>query len=198
MGNKVVLIYTNRVKPPVAPLSLEYLASALQQSGFQVDILDLCLADDYSQAIDQYFAHNDVFAIGLNLRNIDNMSLNTPEFYVPQFKEIINLIKARTSAPLILGGAGFSIMPETVMDYCGVELGVCGEGELTFPLLLHKLQRGDDNLNDVPGLVYRADGKFHRNPVQQLDLSKRPAPRRGAIDNSRYFLEGGIQFVECG
>jgi radical SAM superfamily enzyme YgiQ (UPF0313 family) len=162
-----------------------------------VDILDLCLADDYSQAIEQYFARNDVFAIGLNLRNIDNMSLNTPEFYVPQFKEIINLVKARTSAPLIIGGAGFSLMPETVMDYCDVDLGVYGEGELAFPLLLGKLQRCDGNLSDVPGLVYRADGKFRRNPAQQLDLSKLPAPRRGAIDNSRYFLEGGIGFVEC-
>ena len=198
MENRVVLAYINPLrKPPVAPIGLDYLASALRRSGFEADVLDLCLAEDVKETINQYFAENEVLAVGASLRDIDNMSIAAPEFYLPFFKEVVELIKAKTSAPIILGGSGFSLMPETILDYCEVDLGIYGEGEDSFPLLLNKIQRGINDFHDIPNLVYRFEGRIRRNPIKQVDLFNLPAPEREAINNQLYFLESGVAGVEC-
>lgn len=198
MGEKVVLVHTNQLKePPVAPIGLDYLADSLKRNGFEVDILDLCLADDFKEEINGFFSHSEVFAVGINLRNLNNMSIASPEFFMPRFKEIVELIKGKTSAPMILGGGAFSIIPEAVLDYCDLDLGICGEGEYSFPLLLSKIKRKENDFSDVPGLVYRAEKGFCRNPTEFFDLSKMPAPKRDRVDNKRYFLESGVGGVEC-
>ena len=195
-NNKVTLVYTNRIKPPVAPLGLEYLSSVLRRNGFEPQVLDLCFEEDWREAISRHFAHDEFLAVGVNLRNIDQLSLATRAFLLPEFKEIVSFIKAQTAAPLILGGTGFSLMPEAVLDYAGVDLGICSEGEHPLPLLLRRLQSGED-FRDIPGLVYRANGSFLRNPPLHFELSELPAPERNAIDNMRYFKEGGMAGVEC-
>jgi hypothetical protein len=38
----IALINTNRIRPPIAPIGLEYEAETLQAAGRSVNILDLC------------------------------------------------------------------------------------------------------------------------------------------------------------
>lgn len=40
-NRKVFLVNPNRMRPPVIPIALDYLSSALQGRGFEVDVLDL-------------------------------------------------------------------------------------------------------------------------------------------------------------
>ena len=54
--NMLTLINTNRMLPPIAPVGLDYLAGAARQAGLEVELLDLCLADDPAAALDGYFA----------------------------------------------------------------------------------------------------------------------------------------------
>jgi hypothetical protein len=44
---KVLLVNPNEMKPPVAPIGLDYIASALEGAGFTVDLIDLCFATSY-------------------------------------------------------------------------------------------------------------------------------------------------------
>jgi len=196
LAHKVLLFNPNQMKPPVAPLALDYLASALGESGFEVDLLDLCFYEDFAREIDRYFASNSVFAIAITLRNTDDTGFATQDFFVPRLKEMIDCLRAHTSAPLILGGSGFSIMPEAILQYCGLELGVWGEGEYSLPLLLRKMVAGED-YHGVPGLVYRDAKGFHRNGPKYLDLKNMPTPERNTVDNRRYFLEGGMGSIEA-
>ena len=53
---KIVLVNTNLMKPPVVPVGLDYLATALKTKGHPVDLLDLCRADDWKIACDDYFS----------------------------------------------------------------------------------------------------------------------------------------------
>jgi len=184
------------MKPPVAPLALDYLASALGGSGFEVDLLDLCFYEDFAPEIDRYLASNSVFAIAITLRNTDDTCFATQDFFVPRLKEMIGCLRAHTSAPLILGGSGFSIMPEAILQYCGLDLGIWGEGEYSLPLLLSKIVAGED-YHGVPGLVYRDAKGFHRNAPKYLDLKNMPTPERNTVDNRRYFLDGGMGSVEA-
>ena len=48
----IALINTNRIKPPIAPIGLEYVAETLQAAGKSVNILDLCWEVDAGAAIE--------------------------------------------------------------------------------------------------------------------------------------------------
>ena len=192
---KVLLVNTNQMKPPVVPLALDYLASALTKDSFEVELLDLCFAADVASAIDHFLAQNSVSAIAVTLRNTDDCHFGGQEFFIPRFKEITDRLKGKTSAPLILGGAGFSVMPEAILEYCGLDLGIWGEGEYSLPLLLRRIVAGED-YHQVPGLVYRVGKSFSRNRPRYLKLEDMPSPERSTVDNRRYYEEGGTGAIE--
>jgi radical SAM superfamily enzyme YgiQ (UPF0313 family) len=192
---KVLLVNPNRMKPPVAPLALDYLATALKKSQFQVDLLDLCFSTDVSLEIESYFATNDVLAVAVTLRNTDDTYLASQDFCIDRYKQVIGLLKVKTDAPIILGGSGFSIMPQAILSYYGLDLGIWGEGELSLPLLVERIAAKQD-YRDVPGLVYRTREGFRANKPEYLDLRNIGAPERSLVDNRRYFVEGGMGGVE--
>jgi radical SAM superfamily enzyme YgiQ (UPF0313 family) len=194
--DKVLLVNPNQMKPPVAPLALDYLAHALRKSKFQVDLLDLCFSTDISHDIEGYFARNDVLAVAVTLRNTDDTYLASQDFCIDRYKQVIDLLKVKTDAPIVLGGAGFSIMPQAILSYYGLDLGIWGEGEISLPLLVERIAAEQD-YRDVPGLVFRSGDGFFTNAPKYLDLNGSGAPERSIVDNYRYFVEGGMGGVEC-
>jgi radical SAM superfamily enzyme YgiQ (UPF0313 family) len=195
-ARKVVLINPNQMKPVVTPIALDYLGEALRKRGFSVDILDLAFERDFKVAIDNYFSgNNSVSAIGISIRNTDDCYFASQDFLIPQVKQVADYLKTKTSAPVIFGGVGFSVMPEAVLNYCQVDLGVRGEGEESFPLLIERVLHGKD-YDDVPGVIYRTSDGFKSNPPQYLDLKKLPFFTRDFIDNKRYYREGGMGSIE--
>ncbi len=190
-----LLVNTNRMKPAVAPLGLDYLGEALTQKGYVVDILDLCFSENYGKVIDDYFSKESVLAIGITIRNTDDCYLLSQDFFLPEIKEVIDYLKTKTDVPIILGGVGFSIMPENILKYCELELGIKGDGEEVLPLLLDRIAEGRD-YGDLPGLVYRDGGGFVSNPPKYFDLDKLSSRRRTLVDNRRYFNEGGQGNIE--
>lgn len=190
-----LVINTNRIKPAIAPLGLDYLGEALTAKGYIVDLLDLCFSEDYRKAIDDYFRKRSVFAIGITIRNTDDCYLLSQDFFLPEIREIVKYLKTKTDVPIILGGVGFSIMPEKILEYCELDLGIRGDGEEVLPLLLERIAEGR-NYTDLPGLVYRASGCFVNNPPEYFDLNKISSRRRKFIDNRRYFNEGGQGNIE--
>ena len=195
MTHQVLLVNPNRMKPPVTPIALDYLAHALSKQGIQADVLDLCLCQDWKAAIDAYFTHSTVDAVGITLRNIDDTTFASQEFFLPGFKEVTDYLRRRTAAPIIVGGSGFSIMPEDVLAYCELDLGIVGDGEESLPLLVQKLAAGDDH-RSVPGLVYRDAFGFWRKAPAWRSLDSAEAPSRSAVDNRCYLAEGGMGSIE--
>jgi radical SAM superfamily enzyme YgiQ (UPF0313 family) len=194
-SRKVLLVNPNRMKPPVAPIALDYLADAVRESQFEVDVLDLCFTDDVQHEIDRYFASNEVMTIAVTLRNADDTFFVTQDFCIDKYKELIDLIKARSRAHIILGGSGFSIMPVDILSYYDVNLGIWGEGEHSLPLLLSRIAT-DDDFEDVPGLIYRNNGEFRSTSASYTDLGCMATPGRDAVDNLRYFIEGAMGNIE--
>jgi len=192
---RILLINTNRMKPAIAPLGLDYIGEPLTRKGYVVDLLDLCFSEDYRKTIDDYFSKESVFSIGITIRNTDDCYLLSQDFFLPEIKEIINYFKTKTDVPIILGGVGFSIMPETILKYCELELGIRGDGEEVLPLLLDRISERKD-YRDLPGLVYKDCGGFVSNPPEYFDLNKLSLRRRNLVDNRRYFNEGGQGNIE--
>ena len=192
---RIVLINPNQMKPAVCPIALDYLASFLHKKRHRVDILDLCFSPDYKKDIDSCFEEKELQAIGISLRNTDDSCYSSSNFFLPRFKEIINYLRLKTDIPIILGGAGFSVMPEKIMEYLGVSLGIWGEGEAALSALLDCL--GDEGkYAEVPGLIYRRGERLVRNPSRFICPEELGFSERLLVDNPRYFREGGMVGLE--
>jgi radical SAM superfamily enzyme YgiQ (UPF0313 family) len=192
---RVLLVNPNEMKPPVAPIGLDYIAGALELAGFKVDLIDLCFAASFKEALDAYFKGHDPLAIGVTLRNTDDCYYLSQAFILPRIKEIIDYIKEKTSCPIILGGVGFSVMPEPILAYLELEFGIWGDGEWALPALVKHMASGEDFF-DIPGLIYRTSEGYHYNLPALSELLDLPLARREAIDNPRYLREGGMGGVE--
>jgi radical SAM superfamily enzyme YgiQ (UPF0313 family) len=187
---RVALVNTNRMQPPVGPVGLDYVAEALHAAGHQVDLLDLCWEQDTAAAVERFFCGARYGAVGVTLRNTDDCGYLNPQSFLPEFAGVVSAIRARTDAPVVLGGVGFSVMPEQVLDFTGAELGIWGDGEFALPELASRWERGEDG-RDAPNLVWRQGRQWRRNPPAVRPLSELPAMTRRWADNRRYFRQGG-------
>ena len=194
-SKKVLLVNPNEMKPPVTPIGLDYIASALAVAGFEVDVIDLCFASSFTEALDAYFKDHDPVTIGVTVRNTDDCYYLSQDFIIPRIKEIVDYIKEKTQCPIILGGVGFSVMPEPILAYVGADLGIWGDGEEPLTALVTRLAAGED-FYTIPGLVFCKNGQYHSNPPELPDLLTFPLPQREVVDNTRYFREGGMGSVE--
>ncbi|MBP6450005.1 MAG: radical SAM protein, partial [Alistipes sp.] len=95
--------------------------------------------------------------IGLSLRNVDGANSLDRRGFLPQYRALADVIRAASDAPLIIGGAGFSIYPEAFMRELGADYGIHGEGEEPLAELIGALERGRTEI-DIPS-VYTRDGR---------------------------------------
>jgi len=185
---KILLISENRCKENLIPypLGIAFVATAVKEAGHEVSCLDLMFSDDPVLEVTQRIDSFQPECIGLSVRNIDNQDMHENVFYMPQVKEISDAIKSHTDAPIILGGAGFSLFPREILDYLGLEMGIVGEGERSFVQLLQDLGAGDD-IRNIPGLAMRTDGTTLINQPDLLpDLSELLPPDRDLFDVAPY------------
>ncbi len=191
----VTLVNTNDMKPLVAPLALDYLGACLVEAGWRVEVLDLALADDVGDAVARHFADRNPVAVAVTVRNTDDCYFASQRSCLPGVRDMVKQIKGHTDAPLILGGCGFSLMPEAIMTYCDVPYGIQGDGEVALPRMLEAIAAGDAP-DRVPGAVYRRGDGFVRVSPEPPPLEELPLARRDTIDNERYFREGGMAGFE--
>ena len=191
IAQKLLLVNPNIMKPVVTPVALDYLAQAVEQAGFTAEILDLAFADNFEREIDRHLGSGHYLLIAITVRNIDDCYYASQDFCLQRTKEIVDRIQARTEAPVVLGGVGFSAMAAPVLDYCGVGMGVEGEGEWSLPRLARKLAEREDP-GKIPGVIFRVGNQYRSNPVHFGPLEKLRLSNRCAIDNLRYFREGGM------
>ncbi len=192
---RVVLVNSNQVKPTIAPIAFDYLHEPLAAAGFEVDVLDLCFADDYEEAIARYCRAGRVDFWGVTLRNTDDVYFSSQHSFLPVAKNMIAALKRHADVPLTMGGVGFSVMPERILEMCGADYGIVCEGEVAFPELLTRLWRKQP-VDDVPNLVHRQHGVIKRNPVRYAALETVQSHKRKLANNEKYFLYGGQAAVE--
>lgn len=186
----VTLVNPNRMKPAVAPIGLDYLADALEAAGHRVDLLDLCFAPDPDAPIDEHFRQSAPDLVAVSIRNSDDCYFASQESFLPAYGAVLARVRRHTDAPVVLGGVGFSVMPEGIMRRVGADLGVGGDGEGPLVELANRIAAGQE-LADVPGLICRTSAGFRRNAPAPVPLGELPPRRRQAVDNARYFREGG-------
>jgi radical SAM superfamily enzyme YgiQ (UPF0313 family) len=107
-----------------------------------VELLDLNLETDPFPVLAGVLARVDPQLVGVGLRNIDPLA-NRRHSFLPQFAAVLEVVhSALPDAPVVVGGAGFSMFPLEIMRrYPRLDAGVVLEGEETFPELLVRRQQ---------------------------------------------------------
>ena len=180
MASKILLISVNRcaAPDPVFPLGLAHLNAALRQAGHETRWID-CNVNE--AALAETLASLQPDFVGISLRNIDDVLIRQRETYYDGLAPLRDTIRQRVNCPIILGGSGFSIFPEKLLELSKADFGICGEGDTSLVSLIAALENGDET-SAIPGLVFRRNGSVVVNPAAsrtpKLELSEadRPAP----------------------
>jgi len=162
---RILLISSNReicgAMTPL-PLGLACVAAATANAGFAVEVLDLLQTTNWVAAIQTAVTAARPDVIGLSVRNIDDQTMVNTRFLLAPLRDIIALCRNLCDAPIVLGGAGFSIFPESALAYLGADMGIAGEGEAAFPKLLSWLENG--RRSAPPAGTYLANTPLARQP----------------------------------
>jgi Fe-S oxidoreductase len=155
------------------PLGLAYLAGALKDT--EVTAIDPNSEEHQFEYIEKTIAKTHPDVIGLSLRNIDTALSSDSHSYYGLFEQLVQTVHAnRSGAKIVVGGTGFSIFPEEIMQrFPQIDYGVFLESEESFPQLLKNL----DTPERVPGLYYRKKAKIHftgRCPFVDFDSLEAP------------------------
>lgn len=185
----LTLINTNRMRPAIAPIGLDYVAGAAREAGIEVAVLDLGLAEDPDAALARHFHDRASALVGLSFRNVDDCFWPRGQSFLPALARDIAAVRRHSAAPLVLGGVGYSVFPQRLVTHTGVEFGIHGDGEQALVALWRELH-GARRWEHVPGLVYRQDGQLRVNPPAWPAALAVPT-RRDAVDNATYFRRGG-------
>ena len=190
----LTLINTNTMRPAIAPVGLDYIAGAAKKAGIDVDLVDLCLADNKDATLKDYFSKHNPELIGLSFRNVDDCFWPSCQWFVPKLAEQIKAIRKLTDAPIVLGGVGFSIFAPQIVEYTKADFGIRGDGEQVIIELYEQLQ-GQQNFDKVAGLSWRQDETVRTNkPTWPEPLSL--STSRDTVDNVTYFNRGGQLGIE--
>jgi len=196
---RVLLISANTEKlpDPVFPIGAAYMAAVAVNHGHTVETLDLCFLDALRPALDEKIRLTQPDVVGISLRNLDSSSYPQNTSYIDDYKHLVGALRELTGAPIVLGGAGFTVMPTTIMEYLGAEVGVIGEGEMAFPWVLEQLATGTPFASTPQFSCQAVNGGVCVSPVTRIkSLDTTGIPMRQRFDMNAYYQRGGALNIQ--
>ena len=195
---RVLLISPNTemLPDPVFPLGLAFLSGALEQSSHEHQVLDLCFVDDYGEALERAVTDFGPEIIGLSLRNVDNVAYPNTQSYLPFYRKVVSHLRKLTSARIVLGGSGFSLMPREIMNDLQADYGIVGEGEIAFVGFLDQLKHGQSP-DQLLGVITSNNRTAPETITpERFFFPDIIMPRRDKLDNEAYLRFGGMGNVQ--
>jgi radical SAM superfamily enzyme YgiQ (UPF0313 family) len=180
----------------VIPLGLLSVMAATPQRHEKL-FWDLCFESDPLETIARNLREHQPDLVAIGLRNLQNMDYTDVTANLDAYRALVRTVRANSSAPIVLGGGGFSVTPKALMQDLGADYGIAGEGERSFPQLLEELESPQPALQNVERLYSRAeDGlRYSGGRLEMLDLDELPRPDR-TILSPRYYSEYGTEALQ--
>ena len=182
---KVLLISANRLAAPypVYPLGLDYVAASISKKH-TVKIIDMNTVQNYENLSSEILSFKpDV--VGISIRNVDNTDSSSPLGFIDEYKKLVEETKKNTNSPVVLGGSGYTIFPDKILNAVGADYGVIGEGE-KFSLLLDSLEK-NETLISIPGII--SNGQKGEIPSPWKSSFTRANP--GESNHASFYLSKG-------
>ncbi|HBB67676.1 MAG: hypothetical protein A2X39_04930 [Elusimicrobia bacterium GWC2_56_31] len=175
------------------PLSLLYLASALQNAGVDVNVLDLNVFRPEQHGDPTRFCET---IIAEKVSDYKPSLIGLGCLFSGQFKSIQsfseNIRRTFADIPIVIGGLHPSIYAAEILTNCPyIDWVVVGEGEESTVELVNTLKSGRRDLDKIDGFAYRTDGKVVVNPKKRFipDPDKIAFPAYGLLNLSDYYRD---------
>ncbi|MDP8266443.1 MAG: lipid biosynthesis B12-binding/radical SAM protein [Candidatus Aceula meridiana] len=141
---KVLLISSNVAKTPytIYPLGMSMVAAALKNAGINVEQRDYLKSEKSLDVLKEGLKKVEPDIVGISIRNIDNVNLMNEQRYIDAVTDIVAMIKKNSKAVVVLGGSGFSIMPNVILQETGADYGIVGEGEELMVKFAKDIEKG--------------------------------------------------------
>lgn len=195
---RVLVIATNSERDPfpVYPLGASFVASALERAGVDVATLDLAFSENPAAqaALAAEEAAADLVAVAV--RAVDNTTNLDSRYYLPGVSKVVGAIRGACGSPVLLGGSGYSLFPETILMGLQADYGIQGEGELTVVRLVAALRAGEGPVAG-DGLYVLRDGVVEGAPPESfLAPAEWSAPDYRLFPLDPYLEAGGTASVQ--
>jgi len=195
---RVAFISANRENMPdaVIPIGLLQVMASVPDRHEKL-FWDLCFEDDPCTTVARHLDGHRPDLVAIALRNIQNMDYTNIAVNLDYYRRLVETVREHSSAPIVLGGGGFSVMPRELMEILGADYGIAGEGERAFASLLEELGRPVPSFGGIERLHYRADGvlKTNGSALEPLDVDALPRADRSVL-SERYYTEYGIESLQ--
>lgn len=189
---RVLLVSPNveSLPDPVFPLGLASITAMLKKNGTPCQVLDLCFVQDYEASIESALSSFKPQIVALSLRNLDNVSYPNYISYLPFYRQVVQSIRRHSQARIVIGGSGFSLVPEPMLRFLDADFGIVGEGESAFVSFLKRFDGGKIYTHPLKSeLIYE-------QPAIVDSLDALPLPDRSQFDNEAYLKWGGMGNVQ--
>lgn len=156
------------------PMHLLYLAAALREHRFEVDVVDANAARMSDREVAEHVAGLKPLLVGISLYSD----------ILRQVRDLARSIRNQVpEARLVLGGPHVNAVPVQSLEQFGdVDFGLTGEAERSLVMLAEKLL-ADDPLDEVPGILFRRDGRVIQGPEPDFpELAHIPRPARDLVE----------------
>ena len=205
---RVLLVATNREQSPfpVSPVGVLAVAGAAIGAGHEVDLVDIMFAFSPVAALRAALQAKPYDVVALGIRNLDNCFWAAPRHFYDDVRVLVDETRRHTTAPLILGGSGFSVEPQGWLSRLDVDYGVVGEGEAAFVALLAALAAGRAG-DGIAGVTSPADIRRRqqetgaRKPTIPTsfvpDIESLAPPAHQLLDYRPYLRRGGFVSVQA-
>jgi anaerobic magnesium-protoporphyrin IX monomethyl ester cyclase len=166
------------------PLGILSLATVLMEGGFDVQLVDERIVDEFPAAI-RRAAAGDLLFVGI--------SAKTGHQIHGGLSAAAMVRSLQPDVPLVWGGVHPTLVQDSTIRHPLVDIVCAGEGEATVVELARCLADGGDPAT-IPGLVLKRDGVPFRTPPRPLieDLDTLPRPNYGLVDMDDYVTIGHI------
>lgn len=170
---KILLISSNTATSPypVYPLGCSIIASVLQQAGHDVKMLDIIALEENFEIVDSEIRNFKPELVGISIRNIDNVNMLEEESFLAVPKKLTSMVHRQfPDTPVVLGGSGFSIMPEHILQAIGADYGIAGEGEQAVLELVETLAKGEKPADKILRSSQPLTGKSIKGAAYEPEL----------------------------
>ncbi|MEJ2657495.1 MAG: cobalamin-dependent protein, partial [Desulfobacterales bacterium] len=173
---KILLISANteQINMPVLPLGMACVAAAAQNAGHGVNTVNLMMTEDVRGLLKKAVVSHQPDVIGISVRNIDDQVMGNSNFLLDPVRAVVNECRKLSDASIVLGGAGYSIFPRSALDYLKADMGIQGEGEKSFVMLLERIEHQAD-ISEIPGVCLPETGVV-KKPNLEKNLDDYPQP----------------------
>ncbi|MCD5409506.1 MAG: B12-binding domain-containing radical SAM protein, partial [Methanocellales archaeon] len=167
------------------PIGLAYVAAALENDGYDVEIIDMPAEEKDILDVKEDIKRFKPGAVGVYCAT----------YRVPYANQVVNAVKeVDPDIKTLMGGPHASLLGGDCLEgNPNLDAVICGDGELAASELIRAWESGSD-LAKVGGVIFREDGRIIRNPPREpADIDSIPYPARHLLPMDRYRLFGAFK-----